>query len=333
MPLVSVVMPSYNQARFLGEAVASVLGQTLADLELIVVNDGSADDTADVLAAVDDPRLRVLHQENQGASAALNAGFAQARGRLYTWLASDNAYAPRFLEVASPRLLTRPDLGLVYACFENMDEHGALLDYTFLEPWHPGLLLANPGAVGVAFLYRSELARAVGPYRDLVCNDLDFWLRAARHFSFGFIPEVLARNRKHAAMQTLVRRQTLLREVEHCLAEERALTGAGADPCLGQCVLDFQRISGRLARALQLRLSQMGAGNRTAVAGPPAISAAVAAALSARGIVARAVDEDQELAPGEAFLALDPETEARIRRRGQPVVALGSAERPTVAMF
>lgn len=333
MPLVSVVMPTYNQVRFLDEAVQSVLGQTMNDLELIVVNDGSTDHTAQVLAGITDPRLRVLDQANAGASAAMNAGFAQARGRYFTWLASDNAFHPRFLEATAARLDSEPNLGLAYTCFENVDESGEFLDYVFLEPWYPGLLLVNPGAVGVAFLYRGDLARAAGDYRDLVCNDLDFWLRLARLADFGFIPEVLAKNRKHGAMQTVVKRKALLREVEECLAAERARSDAQADPGLGSSLLELRRSGARLARVLQVRLAQLGEYRGIMVAGPRDEAAAVVAVLAGHGVAARVAGEPESVGQGEAVLALDQETETRLRHRGLPVLPLDRMAGPAVAMF
>jgi len=157
MPRVSVIVPTYNQVRFLGLTLASILAQTFPDLEVIVVDDGSTDGTADLLKAMRDPRLRIISQENRGASGALNRGFAEARGEYRTWLASDNLYHPGFLESMVGFLDERSAVGLAYACFENVDERGQFVDYAFLEPWYPGLLLVNPGAVGVAFLYRREV--------------------------------------------------------------------------------------------------------------------------------------------------------------------------------
>lgn len=92
MPLVSIIIPAYNRARFLPETMNSALGQSIADIECIVVDDGSTDDTKDVVAQFSerDPRVRYLQQENRGPSAARNYGLAEARGRFIQFLDSDD---------------------------------------------------------------------------------------------------------------------------------------------------------------------------------------------------------------------------------------------------
>ena len=99
MPLVTVVMPTYERAALLPRAVHSVLGQTMPDLELVVVDDGSTDGTPEVLASCADPRLRVLRTEHLGVSAARNAALALAQGELVAYLDTDNLWSPQFLEV------------------------------------------------------------------------------------------------------------------------------------------------------------------------------------------------------------------------------------------
>jgi glycosyltransferase involved in cell wall biosynthesis len=94
-PAVSVVIPSYNHARYIGRAVDSVLSSTFTDLELVIVDDGSTDDTLEVLRPYRSrPEVKVRTQENRGAHAALNVGLSLARGRLLFVLNSDDAYHP-----------------------------------------------------------------------------------------------------------------------------------------------------------------------------------------------------------------------------------------------
>lgn len=93
-PLVSVVMPAYNHERYVGEAIESVLGQTCTEIELIVIDDGSTDQSAQVIAGFTDPRIRYLYQSNSGAHVALNRGFGLARGDFVAVLNSDDVYHP-----------------------------------------------------------------------------------------------------------------------------------------------------------------------------------------------------------------------------------------------
>ncbi len=98
-PLVSVVIPAYNHERFIGPAMDSVLGQTLGDLELIIVDDGSTDDTAAVIKGYDDPRVSYTWQENRDAFNTINRGMGMARGEFVAILNSDDIYTPDRLEV------------------------------------------------------------------------------------------------------------------------------------------------------------------------------------------------------------------------------------------
>src|SRR5690242_14976762 len=116
-PSVSVIIPTYNRARFVGEAVASALAQTLPPLEVIVVDDGSTDDTADVVARLNDPRVVYLRQENAGPATARNTGVEAARGDLIALLDSDDRWLPRKLELQVPLFEGDGKIGLVYGGF------------------------------------------------------------------------------------------------------------------------------------------------------------------------------------------------------------------------
>lgn len=320
MPNVSVIMPTFNQAEFIGESVHSVLDQNLADFELIIVNDGSTDATQDYLSSLYDPRVRTIHQPNQGASAAMNRGFSEAKGEYLTWIASDNLYKPNFLERAVARITASDRPGLVYACFENIDGQGRLLDYVFLEPYFQGLLLENPGAVGVAFLYTREVYERVGEYRDLVCNDLDYWLRAAREFSFAFIPEVLASNRKHGAMQTVTKRDVLLSQVEDLLGEERGM-GQERKRGVSPILRELDRWALRLTRALSVQGCPPGE-ELLLVGGRGALPEKVAGILAAEGYSVGKGGFDYPGADSSWKLALDPESEILLAGRKKVIPLL-----------
>src|SRR5690348_2585807 len=109
-PLVSVVIPAYNAARTIPATVRTVLDQTVADLEVIVVNDGSTDTTADVARSLDDGRVRVLSQENSGHAAARNAGLGAAFGQYVAFLDADDLWLPHKLERQLEVLKAHPDV-------------------------------------------------------------------------------------------------------------------------------------------------------------------------------------------------------------------------------
>ncbi|MEZ6194665.1 MAG: glycosyltransferase [Planctomycetota bacterium] len=162
-PRVSVILPTYNQAAWLPGAIRSVLEQTFEDLELVIVDDGSTDETPRILAELRDPRVRVIHQANARLPRALNRGFAEARGEYLTWTSSDNALAPTMLERLVAALDGRPECGLAACHFSWIDEAGHFLRLTRDQDLsYRSFLVLNPGLAG--FLYRADLAREVGPY-------------------------------------------------------------------------------------------------------------------------------------------------------------------------
>ncbi|TLN28536.1 glycosyltransferase family 2 protein, partial [bacterium] len=111
MPRVSVIIPSYNRADMVMDAVNSVLRQTFADWELIVVDDGSQDNTREVIAAVRDERVRYIYQDNQGLPGARNSGIRAARGEYVAFLDSDDVFLPHKLAVQVTAMDARPELG------------------------------------------------------------------------------------------------------------------------------------------------------------------------------------------------------------------------------
>lgn len=181
-PLVSVVLPTYRRAHLIEAAVRNVLAQDYANFELIVVNDGSPDDTRERLerlqAELADPRLRVIHRENGGLPVALNTGFAAATGEFWTWTSDDNAYKPGALRALARELQLNPQVGLVFADMQTVDERGGR------KPWLAGPVekLGERCVVGACFMYRRAVADAVGEYDSAwrYVEDYDYWLRMAR---------------------------------------------------------------------------------------------------------------------------------------------------------
>jgi glycosyltransferase involved in cell wall biosynthesis len=126
-PSVSVVMPVYNAERFVAKAMQSVLVQSFSDFELLVVNDGSDDNSVKICQSLADRRTRILHQKNHGVSSARNSGIAQARAGIIAFLDSDDIWAPEKLDRHVAHLRRRRDVGISYAGSKLIDEAGRSL--------------------------------------------------------------------------------------------------------------------------------------------------------------------------------------------------------------
>lgn len=123
-PLVTVLLPAYNAGPYLREAVDSVLAQTFKDFELLVINDGSTDNTAEILASYDDPRMVVVHQQNMGLIKTLNKGLGLAKGKWIARFDADDVCYPERLQLQVDFLQQHPDYVLISSEADYMDEHG-----------------------------------------------------------------------------------------------------------------------------------------------------------------------------------------------------------------
>lgn len=116
-PRVSVIMPTYNYGRYVADAIESIQAQTFGNFEIVVVDDGSTDDTAAILARLAEPRLKVIRQERAGTASARNRGLEAARGEFITWLDADDLWKPTFLERHLAVLEAEPEVGYSFSNF------------------------------------------------------------------------------------------------------------------------------------------------------------------------------------------------------------------------
>jgi glycosyltransferase involved in cell wall biosynthesis len=213
LPIVSVIMPCFNQGAYLDEAVESVLAQTCESFEIIVINDGSTDEeTVRILEKYDNPEwtvhneqllkshekpnLTVIHTPNRGPSAARNTGIRQAKGRYILPLDADDRIAPTYLEKAIAILDREPNVGIVYSQVELFGDRTELFD---LPPYSfPEILLGN--MIVNTSLYRKADWEKVGGYNENMIwgwEDYDFWLSLIElGREVVRIPEVLCFYRK-----------------------------------------------------------------------------------------------------------------------------------------
>ncbi|HMC69231.1 MAG TPA: glycosyltransferase [Mycobacteriales bacterium] len=196
-PTVSVLVSSYNYGRFIGAALASVRAQTVPDFEAVVVDDGSTDDTFDVLADfLRDPRFQLVRQEHGGPARAKSAGILWARGEYLAFLDADDVWEPTKLERQLGLFAADPRLGIVFTRRLFIDPDGRPVER--LQP-------TGPNRTGLGELFRDNficfssamLRRTVAEHVGLfdvglpLALDYDFWLRAARRYRIGCIDEPL----------------------------------------------------------------------------------------------------------------------------------------------
>jgi glycosyltransferase involved in cell wall biosynthesis len=204
-PLVSVVVPAFQAERFVADAVGSVLAQSWPRLEVIVVDDGSTDRTAAIVdrLAVEDPRVRPLHQANAGLPGARNAGLAVARGSYVAFLDADDRIAPDKLERQLAVLEEAPVAGLVYGDHRAVrDPDGAVFDVPRGPPPLPfrALLTIRNWFAPFVPLLRRSLVERVGDFDEgfRAAEDWDYWYRCAQLTTFVYLPGVVGDYRLHA---------------------------------------------------------------------------------------------------------------------------------------
>ena len=210
-PRVSMIMPVHNGARWLADAIDSILGQDFRDFELILVDDASRDASPRIMAAAAarDGRVRIVSlKDNVGLPAALNHGFAEARGAFHSWTSDDNLLRPAMLGRLVAVLDADPEVDIVHADFTLIDEAGAELGRSRVGPIER-LLYGNN--VGACFLYRARVTGALGGYDTGLfgVEDYDFWLRAAQRFRFAELHEDLYLYRKHGGSLTSQRAERI----------------------------------------------------------------------------------------------------------------------------
>ncbi len=204
---VSVVIPTYNYGRFIEEAIRSVLEQTCMPSEIIIVDDGSTDETAAVVGAFGDT-VRHIHQDHAGVCAARNRGVSESSGELVAFLDADDVWAPTNLEKHVKKFESDEEIGLVHCAMREFDGETGETTRFYMEGAEDGvadnmLLWEGPvivGAGGGITVTRKAFDHVSGfDIRMKVGEDWDFCYRVARLFKIGFVPEPLVNYRNHSA--------------------------------------------------------------------------------------------------------------------------------------
>ena len=261
MPKVSVVIPTYNRANFIAESIQSVLDQTFTDFEIVIIDDGSTDNTREVIDSFRDRRIRYTHQENGGVGSASNRGFELSAGEYIAFFSSDDILVEDALERGVEALDRHPEVAFSYGQIYLMDERGHV--FGLRKPRH-GHATVRPGTEEIrkaiidgnhipamTIMARRNCLFEVGLYDPAFSDgseDLDLWVRLARKYPVAYIPAPLAKYRMHSGCMTIAR--AVDEELE---TKSRILESVFNDPELGP---RFASLRSRAYFYLHLRLAR-----------------------------------------------------------------------------
>lgn len=213
MPKVTVYIPTHNYGRFLPKAIKSVLGQKFHDWELIVINDGSTDNTREILKTYEkNPRIKIIHQQKKGLAISNNIAIRLSSGKYIMRLDADDYLDENALLVLSNILDTHPDVGLVYPDYYRVDEQGKIIDIERRKKVGDEVTLLDIPAHGACTMIRKSCLIELGGYNEtLPCQDgFDLWIRFINKFKPYNVNVPLFYYRQHAGSLTQDKRKILL---------------------------------------------------------------------------------------------------------------------------
>jgi glycosyltransferase involved in cell wall biosynthesis len=211
----SIVIPSYNQAKFLRATLNSVLSQNCPDIEILVFDGGSSDDTVSILESYDG-KIEWVSQKDGGQADAINQGLQRATGDILTYLNSDDVYLPGALKTVTNDFEAHPECAALYGDAWHLYEDGSIMERYYTEGWsYPRLLdvcyLCQP-----AVFWRREVMELFGIFDDTLhyAPDYDYWLRVGREIDFFYLEGAyLAGSRLHQGGITLKHRVPVHHEI------------------------------------------------------------------------------------------------------------------------
>jgi glycosyltransferase involved in cell wall biosynthesis len=205
-PLVSIVTPSFNQARYFEATIRSALEQDYPNIEYIVVDGGSTDGSVEIIKKYADRLAWWVSEKDQGQTDAINKGFARARGDILAWINSDDTYEPGAVSAAVKYLQDHPDVGMVYGDAHFIDEGGRVIGKFAAR--QTDYLRLRRGYVHIpqqAAFFRADLWREVGPLDPsfYFAMDYDLWVRLAARAPIQYTPQMWANFRLHSSGKTI----------------------------------------------------------------------------------------------------------------------------------
>ena len=206
LPLVSIVTPSFNQARYLESTICSVLNQDYPNIEYILVDGGSTDESAEIIRRYSNRLAWWVSEKDRGQTDAINKGFARANGKILAWLNSDDTYEINAVREAVAFLQNRPEVGLVYGDTNFIDENGCMIGH--FPASQTDYRRLRRGYVHIpqqSAFWRADLWSKVGPLDPsfYFAMDYDLWVRLAALAPVVYYPRHWANFRLHTQGKTI----------------------------------------------------------------------------------------------------------------------------------
>jgi glycosyltransferase involved in cell wall biosynthesis len=203
-PFVTVVTPSFNQGRFIRDTIESVLSQDYPNLEYMVIDGGSTDDTLSILQSYGH-RFAWVSEPDGGQAHAINKGWRCAKGEILAWLNSDDIYQQGAIRTAVEFLMHNQQVGMVYGEAHHVDESGQSIDRYPTEPFDPDRFFERCSICQPTVFVRRAVIEDVGYLNESLnfCLDYELWVRIAKKYTPAYVPQYLAKSRLHQECKTI----------------------------------------------------------------------------------------------------------------------------------
>jgi glycosyltransferase involved in cell wall biosynthesis len=206
LPLVSIITPSFNQARYIEATIQSVIRQDYPNIEYIIVDGGSKDGTVEIIKKHEGRISWWVSEQDKGQTEAINKGFARARGEILAWLNSDDTYEPGAISSAVKYLMDHPETGMVYGDCNFINEEGRVIGkFGSAQTSYKLLRQGYAHIPQQTMFFRAELWQQVGPLDPsfYFAMDYDLWTRLAARSALKYVPQTWANFRLHTSGKTI----------------------------------------------------------------------------------------------------------------------------------
>lgn len=224
LPLISVIMPCFNSEAYIANSIASVFKQSYSPIELIVVNDGSTDNSSNIINSIKDSRLRIINQKNTGVCKARNNAIAASKGSFIAFLDADDTWEPECLAKLYQALIKQPKAALAYCGWQNIGLSGGrgkpFIPPDYETPNKLEVLFENCRWPIHATLTRRFAIEEAGFFNEDILTSEDFllWLQIGTRYPIALVPEVLAYYHHHSSIQATKDTETTI--INHWIAQK-----------------------------------------------------------------------------------------------------------------